>query len=357
MGARHWLVRHALRQTLASLAGIVSALGVLEVGLRPLATASLPPIAQPSEDSATSLVVTSRQLEEGIAEAHFSPAGARLTGNTSITGAESLVILGDSYVVAREVADGETMGSWIERLARSENHDLNVRQYGWRGASPAQYLLVASQVVSRWNPATVVVVLDGGDLGADALNRAFPRLRIAGNDSVEIITAPSKGDQAHVAHHYSTLATLLRIRSLQVLARAPKSLRSLVHAASETRGEEPTGAMIAALPALEVSALVKAFGSRLLIVYAADVRVTGGERTDASEARLMIACSSHRVRCISMRPMMVHARAQGHVARGFSTTTLGVGHLNAIGHELVGRTVWAAIRPGAAPLETQMAER
>jgi hypothetical protein len=63
--------------------GAIAALAVLEVGLRPLATADLPPLARPSADSLGASVVTSRQLEEGIAEAHFSTAGARLTGNSS----------------------------------------------------------------------------------------------------------------------------------------------------------------------------------------------------------------------------------------------------------------------------------
>jgi len=177
----------ALRQTLASAAGVIAAIAVLEMALRPLASANLPPIAQPGADSAGSSVVTSRQLEEGIAESHYSAAGARLTGNATIVGAASIVILGDSHVMAREVSDRETMGSWIERLARREGHPVNVRQYGWRGASPPQYLLVAPQVIARWHPEQVVVVLDGDDLGPDPLNRHFPRMRIGGLEHDKVV--------------------------------------------------------------------------------------------------------------------------------------------------------------------------
>ena len=174
------------------MSGIIAALAVLEVGLRPLATADLPPLARPAADSLGSPVVTSRQLEEGIAESHFSSAGARLTGNPTIPGAPLIVILGDSHVVAREVTDVETMGSWVERLARAENYSINVRQYGWRGASPPQYLMVARDVMSHWHPAQVVVVLDGDDLGPDPLNRRFPRMRIGKNDAVQLVRGPRR---------------------------------------------------------------------------------------------------------------------------------------------------------------------
>lgn len=300
--------------------------------------------------------MTSRQLEEGIAESHFSSAGARLTGNRPIAGAPVIVVLGDSHVVAREVSDGETMGAWIERLARSEGRPVNVRQYGWRGASPPQYLLVADDVRRRWNPEHVVVVLDGDDLGPDPLNRRFPRMRIGKNDAVEIVRAGDENAAPSFTHHYFTLATLTRIRWQHVLERAPKNLRGWLNAPVESRGPNPAASEIEAVPRAEVKALSRAFGPGLFIVYTADVRATGGERADAGEERLLAACATQHVRCLSMRPLMLAARKAGYVVRGFSTTTIGVGHMNSRGHELVGRAVWRAIRPDGRHTP-QIAER
>ena len=115
-------MRIALRQTLASAAGIIAGIVALELALRPLATANLPPLAQPGADSASSPVVTSRQLEEGIAESHYSAAGARLTGNAMIGGAPSIVILGDSHVMAREITD--VLGNVVYREASGGPHEL-----------------------------------------------------------------------------------------------------------------------------------------------------------------------------------------------------------------------------------------
>ena len=347
-----------MKTLLRPLAGVLAALCLLEVGLRPIASADLPPFARPSADSLGSPVVTSRQLEEGIAESHFSSAGARLTGNSTVAGGPTIVILGDSHVMAREIGDGQTMGAWIERLARSSRYFVNVRQYGWRGASPPQYLLVAKDVLARWNPTEVVVVLDGDDLGADPLNRRFPRMTIGANDSVAIVRDPKDVSAATPVHHRFTLVTLFKIRWRQVLERSPKSVRYwLMHTPVEPRGPLPDPETISAVPRAEVKALARAFGSRLLIVYTADVRATGGEKVDPGEQRLLDACAEQRVRCMSMRALMLSARRNGLVVRGFSTTTIGVGHLNALGHELVGRAVWAAIRQEGPPNTSLVAER
>jgi hypothetical protein len=346
-----------MKTLLRPLAGAVAALWLLEVGLRPIASADLPPIARPSADTLGSPVITSRQLEEGIAESHFSSAGARLTGNSTVAGGPTIVILGDSHVMAREIGDGQTMGAWIERLARSSSYFVNVRQYGWRGASPPQYLLVARDVLDRWNPTQVVVVLDGDDLGADPLNRRFPRMTIGANDSVEIVQDPKDVSAAAPVHHRFTLATLFRIRWRQVIERSPKSVRYWLNAPLEQRGPAPDAQMISAVPRAEVKALARAFGPRLFVVYTADVRAIGGEKIDPGEQRLLDACVEQRVRCMSMRPLMLSARRNGLVVRGFSTTTLGVGHLNAAGHELVGRAVWAAIRQEDPPNTSLVADR
>src|SRR4051812_21260617 len=129
-------------------------------------------------DSIGSPIVSLRQLDEGIAEASFSMGGARLTGNQELSNAPTVVLLGDSYVVAREVGDAQTTGAWIERLARSDGWKVNVRQYGWRGATPAQYIASAPDVIGRWRPEQVVVLLSIDDLDQHPLVEGNVRLRI-----------------------------------------------------------------------------------------------------------------------------------------------------------------------------------
>ena len=46
---------------------------------------------------------------------------------------------------------------------------------------------------------------------------------------------------------------------------------------------------------------------------------------------------------------MLAARDRGDIARGFATTTLGVGHLNATGHRLVAEAIAALVAADLRP--------
>src|SRR5678816_573110 len=85
-------VGQSLSTTAAVLAGIAVALCTLELAVRPFATPYGAPAPNIAVDSADAPVVTVRQLDEGIAESHFSVTGARLTGNERILNAPTVVL-------------------------------------------------------------------------------------------------------------------------------------------------------------------------------------------------------------------------------------------------------------------------
>jgi lysophospholipase L1-like esterase len=353
-------VRSRLRLLLATAGGTIAALLFLEGAVRPLATASQPPAPDPASDRLTAPVVTSRQIEAGIAAPSYSIAGARLTGNATLQNAPVVVILGDSHVAAREVRDSETMGSWLERIARANGKPINVRQYGWRGASPPQYLLAASDVIGTWHPAHVVIVLGGDDVGADPLNRNFPRMRIATDGSVDILTGSDAGAARLRKRHDSrgsSLAGLTRARWEKVLQRSPRFVRYHFQGTADDRGPAPSASEVARVPRAEVLALSRAFGPSLTLVYIAAIRATGGTAPEPEETRLLAACAELRVHCISTRAEMLARRKAGEVLRGFPTTTLGFGHMNAAGHRLVAEEIWHEIRWRLPASTQQMADR
>ena len=178
----------SVRGLLGVVSGTLAALSVAESLLEFFVSTALPPLPSILADTGAPRIVETRQIEEGVATAHFTAAGARLTGEPEIPGAWATVVLGDSYIVAREVSDANTMGAWLERTARSNGVPMNVRQYGWRGASPGQYAAVAPAVIARWNPAAVIIPLSNDDLDDRAVTGPFPHLRIdsAGRSSVVI---------------------------------------------------------------------------------------------------------------------------------------------------------------------------
>jgi hypothetical protein len=324
--------------------GIVGAVLAMELGLRLFASAQGPPTPNIEVDSLFADTLVRRQLEEGVSLARFSVAGARLTGNASIAGAPTVVLLGDSYVVAAAVVDEQTMGSYLERNARAAGVSLNVRQYGWMGASPSRYLLEADTVVRRWNPTDVVIALSDNDLDRNALYEASPRLRVHSSGELEILSAPP--DASPGPPRRSVLRALLAERTWKLewrRARAAAVASRAEPVADSTHAEAgllPDSLQLAMLPKAVVRALAATFGPRLSLVYLAALGVDDGGTPTTIESQFVDACEKEHVRCLTTRPAMLAARRSGIIVHGFFNTTPGNGHLNAAGHALVGAEIW-----------------
>jgi hypothetical protein len=323
-----------------SLAGLVIVEGVLRI----FVSTVLAPSAAIRADTLDGPAVVTRQIEEGIATASFSPGGARLTGIATVPGAPNIVIVGDSYVVAREVSDAKTMGAQLEKIARLDNVVVNIRQYGWRGASPARYVQSAAAVMERWHPVAVIVPLSNDDFDERATDGAFPRLRIDSAGKAIVVSDPA-GEPAASPANWSVLGSLIAHRWTQIMLRAPRRFRQLpsgpnAHGAGPSDRTMP----LAMIPRATVRALKAAYGEGLVLLYVADVRASGGQSPDEFEVPLLAACNAERVTCRSARSDMVAARASGEVVRGFSTTTLGIGHLNGAGHRLIAEQAWLLVR-------------
>jgi hypothetical protein len=326
------------RRAAAAALGVVAGVAAFELFLMPLSSPHLAPAPDIAADSLGGSV-SYHQLFEGVSTSTFSTAGARRTGRDPIPGAPNVVLLGDSYVAGREVPDEATMGAEVERLASAAHRPVNVRSYGWPGAVPRQYVHVAPDVLRRWSPDRVVVVLSDEDLDrpADTVIVATPPLHYAWRDRSRLMV---------LARHRNRL---LGIRADNAIARwkhrlnvgASKS-RAAPAASDEESAPAPAGAIDT--PQSFVGDLKRAYGARLLIVHIATVGMHGGESRTAPESSLREACASHRVSCAFTRDRMVALRERGVIVRGFPTTTLGNGHLNAHGNALMGQVIWDFIR-------------
>ncbi|MDB4906752.1 MAG: hypothetical protein JWO05_1536 [Gemmatimonadetes bacterium] len=321
----------------------------LEAGLRPFETPQSEPVPRIAADSFSLPVVSARQLEEGLGVANYSSAGARLTGHDVQRDAPVVVLLGDSYVAAREVRDDETMGARAEESLRAAGMAVNVRQYGTRGATPALYVANARDLLHRWEPAAVVVVLSYDDIDHHPLTEGTPRIAIdAGKGTLvgSIPPAPAVASSGLLAH--STLLRLFARRRLQLLARSPRFIRNWWirsgHPANPgdplvTRVTPATPAELEAIPRVVVQMLHAAYGERLVIAWVSEVRLSGPPVSESYERALFSACAAEGVTCLSARDEMLAARDSGIILRGFPTSTLGEGHLNAAGHRVMGALI------------------
>ncbi len=337
--------------------GIAAGLVALELGLRVFASTEGPPSPNIRADSlvAGQDTLVRRELREGVSVSHFSAAGARLTGNAQIPTGPTIILLGDSYVAAEAVADEHTMGSYLERDARAAGVPINVRQYGWVGASPSTYLLVANEVIRRWNPTDVVIALSDNDLDQNALYEARPELRVSASGELHIVPPfpPPVADPPHALSSRSVLAALLAERTWKLewkrgrgaSAKAgPSSAPASSTPATAAVDVVPDSTQLALLPGAVVRALSAAFGARVALVYLAVIGVEGGDTTSTIERKLLEACQSSHVRCATTRRSMLTARHAGVIAHGFFDTRPGDGHLNPAGHALAAAEIWKLLR-------------
>ena len=321
---------------------MVVAVVAAELGLRPLTTPLdnfWAPIAIENVDAKPREM---RRFSEGIATSHFSRSRARLTGNPPIAGGATGVILGDSYVQAVSVPDRETMGGFLERSLRAAGWSVNVRQYGWSGADVPRYVQVAPDIIHRWDPAWVVVVITANDLGPDLFD-----------DRIRLVKRP---DGHWGASSDSGVVRIGRVRRIAEDALARSSLLYQLSKRAQEAGLPligdggggdggPASLQAGGLPLPEralvaLAALQDAYRDRLRVLFIADVGVDGRRPSSPAEEAVFGACTALDIRCADTRALMTEDRLDSvRLSRGFMNSVPGVGHINAVGHAIAAETI------------------
>jgi hypothetical protein len=323
--------------------GVLTAGLLFELGLRPFVADTYHPGPFP--------VRTIRNYYEGLAVAHFEPDGLgqlgnRLTGNQPVSGAPEVLIVGDSHVAAYSVRDQDTMGAVVERLSRASDQPLNVRQYGWPGANVPTFLAAAGSLLQARHPAWAAVVLNSYNIGADALMKSHDwHMEVASDYSIRLI------------HGTYLRQTAFRDRLVRWTGRSALALalwRRVGVISSRGTPESGAAATIleqhdsrlaeeaARVPRATVLALKKAFGTRLFIVYAPAVHQ---DDVEPLETELQSLCAEEGVAFLSVQEALARDRHEhSRLSRGFHNTAPGVGHFNAIGHEIIGKEIWRYLR-------------
>jgi len=328
-GRTHIAARRSRAKWIGPLAGVAASLLLAECALRFVATGATLSGLPTGE--------TYRQYSEGIATSHFNDDTSRATGNEFLPGAPTIVILGDSHVPAVQIEDTATMGSVLERLARSHGMPLNVRQFGWSGLGYgiARSLALGPGLAATYDAQKVVVVLSEGALRTYPADRAAAaRLGAELPPSVRNLSTLER--LARQVAHYSVLVHLLYVRLQEALLAARVERTSPEARAACVRTDDDARREI-------VADFKRTFGDRLLLLYAPEVGVDSSEDPDCWERLMLPQCRELGVLCISLRDAMLDAKHSYVLARGFANTLPGTGHLNRVGHELAARTLFEAI--------------
>ena len=284
-----------------------------------------------------------RDYREGFAKAHFLANGLRVTGNPQIAGAPSMVLMGDSHVEAYSVWDEQTIGSILERRLRAEGKQINVLQYGWRGADGADYVYQAQLIKDQFHPDWIFLVTSAGDFTGTVTEAA--RLverdgRVIAEGTTPASTPgrpPSYGSAKLKRLKESGLiyASVVRLyREVLPLVTGRQREREIT-AAAEKKVSQNTVDMIA-------RGLNTAYGGKLVVLYAPGQPYSADEPPEIQEAALLSACQAHGMSCLSLRAGMIDDLLVRHkFDRGYSNTPPGTGHLSVRGQELVAEAIYA----------------
>ena len=278
-----------------------------------------------------------RDYREGFAKAHFSSNGLRLTGNTQITGAPCVLIVGDSHVEAYSVPDQQTMGSILERRLRSEGKQWNVLQYGWRGADGPDYVYQASLLKDRFHPNWIFLVTTRGDFARSSTETA----RLVERDGA-VVAEPAEPGSApgRPASYGSWLSRKMKESGLLYASVLRFRLEVLPHligqGTAEQKGDPPTSQVSAKTIERIVRGLGDGYGEKLVVLYAPDQPYSADAPPEPEQSSLLSACEQYRVACRTLQDRMIEDLLVHHVIdRGASNTAPGYGHFNEHGHELV----------------------
>ena len=79
-----------------------------------------------------------------------------------------------------------------------------------------------------------------------------------------------------------------------------------------------------------------------MILLVQNPGISGGSAPTRLENILRSSCSEQGVDCVMTREAFVNLRDRTQqLGFGFSNTLPGAGHINAVGHQLVGELIWA----------------
>ena len=318
--------------------GVLSAGLLFEIGLRPFVADAYHPGPSP--------VRTIRNYYEGLAVAHFEPDGLgqlgnRLTGNQPLSGAPEGLIVGDSHVVAYSVRDQDTMGAVVERLSRASGQPLNIRQYGWPGANAGTFLAAAGSLLQARNPAWVAVVLNPYNIGVNALTAREWRMEVSPDYSVRLIRGPYQRQtpfRETLVQWTGRSALALGLWRHMGVIWGRRALESATASSILEQHDSRLAEMAARVPRAIVLALKKSYGAPLIIIYTPPV---GVDDVEPVELELRNVCVEQGVAFLSVQRALVQDRNEhSRLSRGFHNTAPGMGHFNAIGHQIIGEEIW-----------------
>jgi len=263
------------------------------------------------------------RLLEGWGVSHWDSRGIRVTPPKA---GPVLLVVGDSYTESGHVDDDDVYTSRLQSLL-----GIKVLNDGLSTLSPADYLLAAPEVQTRFRPSWTIIELNAPDLSDDGFidSKAHFLWR-------EGKLVPTLAPQAKLGRISRLLARLRRRSALMnygiargTMFRALAQMPPLFRAADEA-APKPATPHPAFTPPVEneLSLMTAAYGGRLTFLFIPEFN----KEADVVEKRFLAHCAAARLSCVDLRVAFDDFRTRGRAPFGFPNSYFGQGHMNADGH-------------------------
>ncbi len=290
---------------------------------------------------------TSRGFLEGFALSRWTAHGARGSG-VPTNGVAPIMIVGDSFVEARQVEDAELISARLQETLCSNSIPNGVISLGHSGDSMAEYVRDAPLVQGWFQPTWTVVVLDRGDF-SEAMDPArsahFVQEGASGGELVLKTRPPHRAMAGRLGALYygllnhSSLCKLAWIRTHALLKwwkTEPPLFNASTHATAPKGGEPPprppTGA--------QLQALKNAYHGRLTILYRSPDCAPGARACqEPLDLQVEQEARALGISFVSLADSYPAALARGEMPTGFPNTAPFVGHWNRVGHRIAAEAV------------------
>jgi lysophospholipase L1-like esterase len=290
------------------------------------------------------------QGKEGYGRTFLNELGLRspsLTDEPLQENERNILVLGDSYTQAMQVSDEVAFPQHLNDLLGQQTRVINS---GREGASPADYIALAQYNKNTFDPDVVIVQLNETDFTKDLLanTQTFYYEETARGFSLrENKTVVSSNK---LASRFASLQNILNFSVVRIALERIEAFRASKAPDSTTTVQTTTQQTDGSLERFIVQELKKSYRQPILL-YIPEIDYFSSDyaQPHATERQLARAARELGVTFISLLPDYVALyRNQQQPAHGFTNTQPGMGHINALGHEVAAERLAEALTPQTA---------
>ena len=266
-----------------------------------------------------------------------------------------LLFVGDSYVEAKQVSDPDKFTELVESdwNAAHAGQPIQTLNMGLAGDDLRSYISFGPNMDEAFAPNLVFVMLKQQDLLpliADPAPlqqwQADPTFRLAKPEKLSPI-------QQIISDTPFRQFFLRMVQQTQGFAPSDDSDRKTAQAELNVSGSDMLAGYEAEVAA-QLGALQRIWGDRLVIIYNANVPGIGEEAAPTfTEDTFVREATRLGIPVVNIYEPMVAAFRNHQPPRGFQNSTLGVGHFNRTGHQIIADSLLTYLQQSGALAEVQ----